>query len=461
MRQKSVTHPQNFPLRQLYIAHDLLSTLVFLIHTELFMRFSLSRLQPNLQLNRNVWYVLFTSAVVGFAVEGGIYSVLFNIYLLRLDYGTDFIGVVNSVGHFSYAIAALLAGAAGQRWGVRRIMLVGIVLATLAGLLIPLAQSLHLTGQSLLLTIIVAMKNTGNVFLLVGSTPYIMAYTTGNSRNTAFALDSAFYGIAAFVGAWLGGLLPGWIATSLGTTLDDPNPYRYSFLVVILILLAGIYFIWKTEPVQSTKVKRKAALAFSIRTIPRQLRTTVGLFTAISILGGVGMSVPYTFGTVYFDDQLQMPTSLIGSLQVMSSLIGVVAVLLLPQLLKRWSLFQTTLTTYFCIGVAIMLIGATSSWQIAGGGFVVVMASYGLRFTAYRIYTMEPIPEAYQSMVSGILNAGVGVGFAVMAFASGFLIEEIGYRQLFFFGGGMILVTALLFWFYELSSGRTPQVEMI
>ena len=88
------------------------------------MRFSLSRLQPNLQLNRNVWYVLFTSAVVGFAVEGGIYSVLFNIYLLRLDYGTDFIGVVNSVGHFSYAIAALLAGVAGQRWGVRRIMLV-------------------------------------------------------------------------------------------------------------------------------------------------------------------------------------------------------------------------------------------------------------------------------------------------------------------------------------------------
>ena len=112
------------------------------------MRFSLSRLQPNLQLNRNVWYVLFTSAVVGFAVEGGIYSVLFNIYLLRLDYGTDFIGVVNSVGHFSYAIAALLASAAGQRWGVRRIMLVGIVLATLAGLLIPLAQSFHPTRQS-------------------------------------------------------------------------------------------------------------------------------------------------------------------------------------------------------------------------------------------------------------------------------------------------------------------------
>ena len=57
-----------------------------------------------------------------------------------------------------------------------------------AGYLIPLAQSFHSTGQSRVLTIIVAMKNTGNVFLLVDSTPY----------TTASALNSAFYGITAF-----------------------------------------------------------------------------------------------------------------------------------------------------------------------------------------------------------------------------------------------------------------------
>ena len=38
-------------------------------------------------LSRDIWLLLATSALLGFTVFGGIYSVLLNLYLLRLGYG--------------------------------------------------------------------------------------------------------------------------------------------------------------------------------------------------------------------------------------------------------------------------------------------------------------------------------------------------------------------------------------
>ena len=37
-------------------------------------------------------------ALVGFALDGGIYSVLLNLFLLRLGYGPEQIGLVNAAG---------------------------------------------------------------------------------------------------------------------------------------------------------------------------------------------------------------------------------------------------------------------------------------------------------------------------------------------------------------------------
>ena len=37
--------------------------------------------------NRNVRLYLFTTALLGFTIFGGIYPVLFNLYLLRLGHG--------------------------------------------------------------------------------------------------------------------------------------------------------------------------------------------------------------------------------------------------------------------------------------------------------------------------------------------------------------------------------------
>ena len=66
--------------------------------------------------NRNVWFFLLATAVHGF-VFFGIYTLLLNLYLLRLEYDTTFIGLVNGIGPLMLALFSLPAGVVSRRWG--------------------------------------------------------------------------------------------------------------------------------------------------------------------------------------------------------------------------------------------------------------------------------------------------------------------------------------------------------
>ena len=70
--------------------------------------------------NRDVRLVLFSQALIGFTIFGGVYTVLLNLYLLRLGYGPQMIGQVNAVGALSFALLSMPAGCwptAGGRVG--------------------------------------------------------------------------------------------------------------------------------------------------------------------------------------------------------------------------------------------------------------------------------------------------------------------------------------------------------
>ena len=56
----------------------------------------------------DVYKYLFAVSIVGFSYFGFV-SVLLNLYLLRLGYGTDFIGLVNGGIAFAFAASSLPA----------------------------------------------------------------------------------------------------------------------------------------------------------------------------------------------------------------------------------------------------------------------------------------------------------------------------------------------------------------
>ncbi|MFQ5794339.1 MAG: MFS transporter [Candidatus Bipolaricaulia bacterium] len=98
--------------------------------------------------SRDVRLYLITTVLLGFTIFGGIYSVLLNLYLLRLGYGPEFVGLFNAVGLLTFAVFSLPAGALGGRWGSRRTLIAGLGLTSVGLGVLPLAEFIPSTLQA-------------------------------------------------------------------------------------------------------------------------------------------------------------------------------------------------------------------------------------------------------------------------------------------------------------------------
>ncbi len=76
--------------------------------------------------NTSTWITMWYWALLAFAYFG-LQGVLLNLYLLRLGFGLEFIGLLNGSGQLLWAAAALPSGALGRRIGLRPALILGTV----------------------------------------------------------------------------------------------------------------------------------------------------------------------------------------------------------------------------------------------------------------------------------------------------------------------------------------------
>ena len=98
--------------------------------------------------HRNTRLMLTISALLGFTIDGGIYTVLLNLYILRLNFGPEFVGLVNSSANFVFAFGSLAAGWLGGRWGSRPTMILGLSLTLVGTATLPLADGLPMVWRA-------------------------------------------------------------------------------------------------------------------------------------------------------------------------------------------------------------------------------------------------------------------------------------------------------------------------
>src|SRR5918998_6360279 len=125
-------------------------------------------------INRDVRLYLLGSALIGFTVFGGITSVPGSLYLLRLGYGPDFIGLVNAAGELGFAVFGLPAAVLGRRWDSRRMLIGGLAIGTIGSLLVPVAELLPVWGRSGWILTTGLCSSFGFALYFVGGNPFLM-----------------------------------------------------------------------------------------------------------------------------------------------------------------------------------------------------------------------------------------------------------------------------------------------
>ena len=389
--------------------------------------------------NRDVRLYLITTMLIGLTVDGGIYTVLFNLYLLRLGYGPEFVGLINGAGMLVFALICLPAGTFGGRWGNRRMMIVGLSLLVIGCGLLPFAESRTENWQAGWLFITWCFAFIGFAVYFVNTAPFAMKIAHQRERNHVFSVQAAAWSLAGFAGSLVGGFLPGVFAIYLGVSLDQPAPYRYSLLAASLLLIPSVLAIAATREGPTQPIKERPVKG---ETSPLRL---IALLTLIRLLVVTGVGTLFTFFNVYMDAGLHISTAHIGVLSAIGRLLSIPTALIVPLLTARWG--NGHIAAWASLGTAIGMLPLIliSHWSAAGLGFIGVLALTSIRYPAFLVYTMEVVSPARRGTMSGAGEMASGLSFSAMALGGGYIIKAFGYRSFFLTGASLTVIGTLSF----------------
>jgi MFS family permease len=390
-------------------------------------------------------------ALVGFAIDGGVYSVLFNLFLLRLGYGTEQIGLINAAAQLTFAVSALPAGGLGARFGTRRMLLLGLALMLAGCALLPIADVIPAGARLAWMLAMVAMLYFGIALYYVNTAPFLLGMIAPSERNHMFGLQSALLAVAAFGGGIAGGLFPPFFASLLGVSLDEPAPYRYALLLASLALLPAIIAIRATprEEAQPAETPGQAASSSSPEiTIPSAVMAAIVMMGLVRLLQVGAIAAVNSFFNVYLDRGLGIGTAQIGTITAFGRLLGAPAALATSRLTRRFG--NRSVVAWSTLGSALALapIALVPHWAAAALTLVCIVSMSSIRYASSLVYFLELVPPQRRATVSGMTEMAGGLSFTIMALLGGYLISWYGYPSLFVLGALVTALGGLVFTFY-------------
>jgi MFS family permease len=391
------------------------------------------------QFNRNTRLMLVNAALMG-ASFVGIWGVVVSLYLLRLGYGSEFIGLLFAAGLLTFAMASLPAGALGSRWGVRRLVIVAWCGMLAHVILLPLVELLPGVLRPAWLVGVFVLGHVSSAAYHVNASPYLMATTTDEERDHAFSVYFAIFPLAGFVGSLAGGLLPGLFARLAGVSPDGPAPYRYAFLINIVLMTPGLPALLAT---------RKAAAGGKRDTVrkadPLPL-AAIATLTLATLLLFAGYGVLWTFFNVYLDAGLHLPTGLIGGVMALGNLLPGMVGLAAPLAMARWGKGHTVLVGYVGMTLSLLPLALVPNWVAAGIGYVGFLCLMALMQPALTVFGQEAVAPGWRPTMSGALLLAQGASMAALALGGGYAISALGYRSPYWIAAGLTAAGAVVFW---------------
>ncbi|MFK7804874.1 MAG: MFS transporter [Anaerolineae bacterium] len=393
------------------------------------------------QFKKDLRLFYLATAMQGF-IFFGIYSLLLNLYLLRLGYGPKFIGTVNGVAPLVLAVGSLPAGLLSRRIGSRKGLIIGYFgiaigfgLLPLSGFLLtdPAIQEAWIVGSYALAWLFAAL-------LIVNYGPFIMEQTAEDERNHAFAIQSALFPVAGFVGSLAGGLLPGFFAQIANTTLDFPLPYRNALLLAAALYLIPTFIITRTAELNRKETDSNEQIKSRTKA-PIRLMVIIAFISLLLVTGDWTIQL---YLNVYLDTVLKVPTALIGSLLGAGRLLGLTA-FLSPIVMGRFGHKKTLLWASIVSSLTFLPLILIGHWVAAGVSFMALIAVASILNPTYNRFSQSIVEPEWRTTIASVMSMSTGIAIAITAFEGSMLITRFGYQTLFITGALLMLLGGIVF----------------
>jgi MFS family permease len=391
------------------------------------------------QFSRNA--KLFLTYSILAELGSGIWSVMFNLYLLRAGYPITFIGAFWLVNMACHGLAALPAGIIADRFGRRRSFFIATSISVVA------QGSLLFTSGEVAILVLAGLAGLGEAFHAVTGAPFMMENSEPRERAHLFSLNSAFLQFSRFAGSLTGGFLPLVWAGIIGLPSLDPQAARWALvtgLPLTVIALVPLAFM-RERPVE---------LAHSFKELlnfPKMASfKSVMQLTLLSVMVGTAFGLTIRFFNVFFQEAHGASDGQIGATLALGSIAGAGAILISPILAQRWGKVKSIMFTQALSVPLLMLMALVPSYSLVTSLFLIRGAMYSMAGPLRNQLSMELVTAKERGTTAGFSHATFDLGGSVGAGVAGVLIAGGGFATAFTAAALLILVPAVLYFtFFE------------
>lgn len=352
----------------------------------------------------------------------GVFTLIFNLYLVKLGYNEGFIGAVNGIYTLSMGATCLLLGYLINRFG----NWVCLTLGTIEFSISLIALAFVSSGAALLG--LAALNGIGSAFIMTGQMPFVIEWTPRRYTAMMAALSSAISSGSVMLGSLIGGLLPVGAGALLAVAADSSEAYRWT--LVIGALLTGLSIIpnlfmgpaRREKHHEDFRVSHAQLLSHRVR---RQARRDVTALILLGLFLALGVGAIEPFYNVLLTD-MGVSAGAIGIIFAISGLAATALSIAGPSLAQRFGYVAAQVwTRLFFIPIHLALIVLPTPWLVS-------LAYAGRKISGSVAWPLESahagglVPPQARAHAFGLRSASWNFGYAFAAFSSGQIIARTG-----------------------------------
>jgi MFS family permease len=390
-----------------------------------FAGFDLREYNPNVQR----FYLFGIPIFTGMAL----FMLLYNLYLIRLGFQEDFIGQM--IGLFSLAsgLVAIPTGYLSDRLGRKPFLIGASVCMTISHL------GLCFVTDRTMLLVFSFIGGAGGGFIYVSFIPFLAENASPERRGQAIAIWMSIGVLTRMVANLVGGTLPGLMSYMTGISTDLPEPFQYALLlgsmcsIISIIPLLGM----------AANVPPPTKIVDEVDKPPVPYKNLL-TFATISAFRGLAMGLSVSFFNVFFQEELNVATAVIGTVFFAGMVLGLPLTMSAPGMSRRFGPTMTIVPLRMLGAAALTLMGLWLNFPIAVALFLISTAVESLTSPTEMTFATNSLSRPYWGRMQSLRVMGFQCLSAIGSIWAGILIVEHGYWAAFALGGLARLGSALV-----------------
>lgn len=382
------------------------------------------------RFNRDVKLLLLATAILAISFFG-VTALLKILYILRLGYGPEYVGLFGASGALGYMAMSMPSGWLGDRLGISRTMALGALATTIGMVMLPLSEVVPLWARDGWPIASQVVQAGGYALFSINLVPALMGATLPENRNSAYALSSTLRSLGTFVGTVAGGLLPGLLVMLTGQGLDSPIPYRLGLWIGPFITALAIIPLLRIREPDSVQTEADTIPDGSFPFL------SVGLLMVFVGLGQAANATCQSFCNAYMDTELALTPAMIGLITGVGQFMSIFAPMILPKMARMRGNGWTLLVVTFGSAISLLPLILFPDWLGASLGRFGTLALAAMWMPTLQVYQMEMITRRWRSLAYGAVSVGMSLSFALVSYGGGIVVAGWSYSTLF--GLGLLL----------------------